>query len=247
MINLIKSDCYRQLKQGKIYLYAIGILSIFTVGLILNGIEPGTDIKATDLYAILLSQQNLFLLLGLMGLIAFTLGQLFSNKYIHMQVIASEDRYKVMFSKYIVQSIFSVSVATVEILLVMGLLSIFCHVDYSSMSQMFLKWGLILILIIRFTIRMVSIVFIVKNGLLAAMVNWFIMIAETLPQMMGGKDADNKVIEYILQLFTMGQVNIIAGNAVDMDMVVKILLASVVEIVIVMVIGNLCFRKTELL
>ena len=115
------------------------------------------------------------------------------------------------------------------------------------MSQMFLKWGLILILIIRFTIRMVSIVFIVKNGLLAAMVNWFIMIAETLPQMMGGKVTDNKVIEYILQLFTMGQVNIIAGNAVDMDMVVKILLASVVEIVIVMVIGNLCFRKTELL
>ena len=246
MINLIKADCYRQLKQGKMYLYVIGILSIFNVGLILNGIEPGTDIKATDLYTVVLTQQNILILIVIMGVIAFILGQLFPNKYIHMQVIASKDRYKVMLSKYIVQCVISVIMATVEILLVMGLLSIFCHVDYSSVGQLFLKWGLLLILIVRFTITMISIVFIAKNGLLAAMLNWFIMLGEMVPQIIG-KSGDSKIGEYLMQIFTVDQMNMIARNAVDMDMVVKILLASVVEIVIVMVIGNLCFRKTELL
>lgn len=245
MGKLVKADLYGQWRQMKVYIYTLLFLFIYVIFSTIGNIEWSTAIKVGDLTNLILKQQSIIVFIAMIGVTSYYIGRLFSNKFIHMQVVSCKKREKVIFAKYFVQGIANMIIFTVVLIVALTALTFVYEIDYSAGSEVFLQWSLIMVLTIRYTISIVSIVFIIKNGAFAALANWLITVAEMFPMMVGIEYGNDRLVEFS-RLFTVGQINMIATNAIDSMMILKILVTTIVELVFYICVTYYSFKKAEL-
>lgn len=246
MKNIIKADLYSQWKQKKIYVYALVYLVAYIIITSIGNLQWQTEIKVLDLFCGMLKQQYIMIVIGLLLVTCYQNGRIFSNKFVHIQVLGSKSRTKVLFSKYIVQSIVNLFLATCVMGLALWTLMFVYQTDRSGFSEVVKRYAIVLLLVVKYTIALVSVVFLVKNGVIAALLNWMIFIAEIFPFLLGN-EYGNETLLKVGELFFLGQIQALTTEAITTELLVKILVTTCIEVSLYLGITVNSFKKTELL
>lgn len=247
MVNLIKSDLYAQLKQLKVYVYVMIFALVYIISSSIgNYWEYTGNMEIVKLTNLVLKQQFMVIFMIIIGVTSYYIGKLFSNKFIQLQVISCKARQKVLFSKYFVQSVINVVIVTLVFGGALVALNFIYGVDYEKIGAIFLRWGVLVILIIRFSIIMVSLVFMTKHGVVAALSGWIIFVVQSLPFLIGMEYQSNVLLR-ISKLFATGQIYTIAAeDIIGTNMIFWILFTTIVEMGVYIILAYKKFRKAEL-
>lgn len=243
MKRLLKSDFYYHIKNIKIYIYVLIFLSIYIIGASTGNIEWSSSIEFGQLFEIMLKQQYLMILIALLGSTCFYQGKVFDNKFIMYQII-SQGRLKTILSKYIVQIIFNVLLSALVIAFALTGLSFIYDVRLSIGTEILKMFILFSLLIMRYSIFLVSIVLLVKKGIVGALTAWMIIICEALPLIVGTEYGINNLL-FISNFFVPGQLNML--SQIDSIEPAIILLTTVIELSMEIFITLRKYKKEDLI
>lgn len=248
MVNIIKSDFYTQLKQFKVYAYTMIFALIYILSATLGNVWEYTgNMTVTQLMNLVLKQQFMIFFMISIGVTSYYIGKMFSNKFINLQVINCKERQRVLFAKYIVQSTINVIIISLILAGALVALNFVYNVNYMNISGMILRWGLLVVLIIRFTIMIVSAVFIMKNGVVAALIGWIIFVVQSIPFLIGAEYNSNFLLK-ASKLFVTGQIyEICSKDIITGTEMIWILFTSVVESAVWIILTHRNFKKAELM
>ena len=185
----------------------------------------------------------LLLYIGNLFFICFHLGRQFNTKRIHLEVMNGFTRGKIFFSKLfmllVISLLFSWLIIGIFIFTVRG--NIFTGQSFIVSENLMIKAGLLTFLLIRFYAFMIFINFLIRQGVLSGIVIWLYNVVQMLPTMLGESDFISvKTLKIFSGLFGWGQCLELTSMPVCGEMICKIIVTGVVELLLV---GFGCYMK----
>jgi hypothetical protein len=178
----------------------------------------------------------------LLGITCYYQGKLFENRFLMYQII-SHGRKKPVFSKYIVQTFFNIVFLTG---LMLCSLTILCNV-YQIRIQVDINvlgfYLLFILLIMRYTVRLITMVYFFKNGIIAGIATWLIVVAEWVPLLIGQEYTIIKLVN-ISRLFLPGQINSLTMGQSFAEVLPYIIITTFIELGVEMI--CICNKKEML-
>lgn len=228
MKNIIKSDLYFHKSNIKIYVVAILIMIVLFIS---SGFDQTDDALIMPLHEIVLLsvvQLSFISIITMTIVTGYFQGKMFENRFLIYQ-ISNYGKRDTIFSKIIVQSVVNLItlILTLFICIIM-LCAVLPHVEFVLGINSFIVVAGFLILIVRFTIRLVIINFYARNGVLAGIIGWLWVVAEMLPWMLGTQFDSERLLSFS-KLFLIGQMNHLFTSENVLLFIPYIVVMSIIE------------------
>lgn len=207
MHSLINSDFYYHWRNKKVYIYALIILLMYILGMTVGNIEWSSSQALINVYCLMINQQNMMIIIALLCVSCYYQGKYFDNRLIMYQVL-SHGRRKTILSKYFIQCSFNIIFFTVISCLALFFLSFVYEYQLTLDFRIVIIYIMLIIIIIRYSVRIVSIVLRVKNGVLGAVVGWMMTVVEMLP-LLTGIEYDSYKLIGLSRFFVPGQIHLL--------------------------------------
>lgn len=245
MMEIVKSDLYYQWKNKKVMICAWIVCILYIFEATMGNLQWELEISLFELTCLMIRQQYMVIVLLLLGVSCYYVGRLFTNKFVNLQVVAA-DRNKTLWSKYFVQAFINIILTTLLFFIALLGLVLVYKVNSISPGGVFILYIGIIVLMIRYTVQLVSVVFWVRNGVLAAILNWMLFVAELFPLLIGTELGIPGLVE-ISNLFVSGQLLLLVSGEQWGMIFIRIILTMAVEMGIYILVTIYKFQKTELL
>ena len=200
----IKSDFYYKWINKKIYIYAMLFMVIYILATSIGNMEWKSSQTLYSVFTLMVNQQYLMIMIVLLGMTCYYQGKMFENRLLMYQIV-SHGKTETVLSKYIVQSFFNIVFFSSSLFLAMIFL---CNV-YKVQLQMDIKilvlYLFLVMLIIRYTVRLVSMVYFTKNGIVGGLITWFVVVAELMPLLIGREYSVSELVDFA-KYFLPGQI-----------------------------------------
>ncbi len=247
MRDIVKSDMYFVVKKIKYTVWGIVACYILSAcDMVLSGVL-GTEYDLSKIPNTMMNA-GLFMLLALICLDSYYVGQIFQTRLINQQVIRAGRTYSIL-SKYCLVCLFNLLFAGVLYLAV--LLTAFCLAggNEAVTELMNKKHTLIMIIclmciFIRFAIQFVSITVLTRSSGLGGVANYLYLVLPATPAIeIAGSDMG---IWEFTKIFALGQVTELLRTEASMRMLGKVAITSIISIVLWLFLTIFVFRKSDL-
>ena len=251
MKNIIKSDLYYYRKN---LIYFFGALTIFLIYFGVGAIGVNTYSYKGDIYSLfelfrlILIQNYIIVLVICIILTSVMQGKILSNMFYRYQLTASCTE-KVLFSKYLIQYIFNLLFCIVAYGTATIIMSFVTHRNLicEFLTNPYCLLALITetILLLNFTIQTVSIVIWEKNGIMGAIINWFIIATTMLPLLLSNYAEELSFLERISEWLLPGQMSLVGRMEMVNGIFVKSVITSIVKIIVFWLLTINFMKKKE--
>ena len=186
MKNLVKADFYYQMNNKKVYIYAALFLLVYATGISIGNIEWASSQTLYSVFKLMINQEYLMMIIIVIGISCYYQGMLFKNRFIMYQNICY-GCHKTIISKVVVQTLANCAFISVVLLCSLAMMCIVYDVQMQQQVGFVVSYFLLILLMARFTVRIIVVLYSVKNGVIAAIIIWMINVAEMMPLLIGNE------------------------------------------------------------
>jgi hypothetical protein len=228
MKNIIKSDLYFHKLNIRIYIVAVLIMIALFIS---SGFDKADDAMIIPLHEIVMfsvMQLSFISIITLTIVTSYFQGKMFENRFLIYQ-ISNYGKKQTIFSKIIVQCIANLIILALTLITCVTLLCSVLHpVEFAFDINALIVVSAFLVLIVRFTIRLVIINFYARNGVLAGIIGWLWIVAELLPWMFGNQFGNERLLLFS-KLFLAGQMNYLSTSEDVLHFFPFVIVMSIIE------------------
>lgn len=228
MRNIIKSDFYYHCVNIKIYIYAMLFMFVYIIGTSIGNMEWASNQTLYSIIRVMIKQQYMMIMIILLGITCYYQGKMFGNRFLIYQVVSYGKR-KTLLSKYIVQITNNVAFVTGLVLCSLVILCNVYQVRNGINIGVVLFYLLFILLIIRYTVRLLTMNYLVRSGIKAAIFTWMIVVAEWMPCLIGQEYNIVGLLDISIW-FLPGQINSLTISQSLVEILPYIFITTIIEL-----------------